>query len=207
MTDDGLSGAAYTHLRGVEPRFGEVIDRLGHVDPFEWSIAGRTGDNFSAMALHITSQQIATKVAFAIYDRVAALAGGTVTAEAIAALGVEQLRAAGMSTSKARYIHSLAEAQLEGRIDLGGMDGLDDADATALLVAQPGIGEWTAEMFLIFQLHRADVLPAADVGIRRGIQKTWELDGPPSVQETLRRGEPWRPYRTFAAALLWRSLA
>jgi DNA-3-methyladenine glycosylase II len=74
-------------------------------------------------------------------------------------------------------------------------------------VAQPGIGEWTAEMFLIFQLHRADVLPAADVGIRRGIQKTWELDGPPSVQETLRRGEPWRPYRTFAAALLWRSLA
>ncbi|MFC6161707.1 DNA-3-methyladenine glycosylase family protein [Kribbella jiaozuonensis] len=200
--------AAYQALTELEPAFRVLLDRYGEVDPFVWHDGGRTGtSNFAAMALHITGQQISTRVAFTVFDRISTLVGGTPTPQRIAAVEFDRLRATGLSNAKTRYIQSLARAQLDGAIDLENMDDLDDAAAVEQLIAQPGIGRWSAEMFLIHQLHRADVLPAGDVGIRWGIQQLWQLDQPPTIPDTVDRGRAWSPYRSYAAALLWRSLA
>lgn len=198
----------YRDLVAAEPRFGRLIDRYGEVDPFSWHDGGRTGDSkFAAMALHITGQQISTRVAFAVFDRIAVLVGGVPTAERIARIPFEELRATGLSNAKTRYIQTLAQTQVTGSIDLEHMDDLDDATAVARLIAQPGIGVWSAEMFLIHQLHRPDVLPAGDIGIRRALQNLWTLDAAPTIPETVTRAAVWSPNRSYAAALLWRSLA
>jgi 3-methyladenine DNA glycosylase/8-oxoguanine DNA glycosylase len=185
-----------------------VIRAYGIVDPFLWHDGGRTGESkFAAMVLHIAGQQISTRVAFTIFDRIAALVGGIPTATGVAALDFDDLRAVGLSNAKTRYIQTLAQSQASGLIDLEHMDALDDDAAIAQLIAQPGIGIWSAEMFLIHQLHRPDILPSGDVGIRRGIQKLWMLESPPTINETISRAAAWSPYRTYASALLWRSLA
>lgn len=204
---DDLS-APYEALVSAEPLFGSLVETYGTVDPFIWHDGGRTGGSkFAAMVLHMTAQQISIKVAFTIFDRIAALAGGVPTADRVIKLDVDQLRSTGLSTGKSRYIHALAQSQIAGEVDLEGMDSLSDEEAITQLVTLPGIGVWTAEMFLIHQLHRADVLPAGDIGIRRGIQKLWVLTAPPDIPDTVRRAQAWSPYRTFASALLWRSLA
>jgi len=199
---------SYSELIRLEPLFATVIQAHGKVDPFLWHDGGRTGDSkFAAMVLHIAGQQISTRVAFAVFDRIAALTGGVPTPEGIAALDFAQLRATGLSNAKTRYIQTLGQTQAAGLIDLEHMDDLDDEAAIAQLVAQPGIGIWSAEMFLIHQLHRPDILPSGDVGIRRGIQKLWALETAPTIKETIARGAQWSPYRSYASALLWRSLA
>jgi DNA-3-methyladenine glycosylase II len=198
----------YRHLVHVEPLFESVLDTYGEVDPFVWHDGGRTGSsNFAAMVLHIAGQQISMRVAFAVFDRIAALTGGVPEPRVVASLDFDELRGAGLSNAKTRYIQALAQTQAMGLIDLETMDNLTDAEAMAHLVAQPGIGVWSAEMFLIHQLHRPDVLPAGDIGIRRGIQKMWSLPEAPAIRDTITRGEAWSPYRSYAAALLWRSLA
>jgi len=200
--------SAYRGLVTAEPRFQELLDAYGAVDPFTWHDGGRTGDSkFAAMALHIAGQQISTRVAFTVFDRIAALVGGTPTAERVDAVDFEALRATGLSNAKTRYIQTLARTQVTGGIDLEHMEDLDDAAVLARLTAQPGIGVWSAEMFMIHQLHRPDVLPAGDIGIRRGVQRLWALDEAPTIRDTVARAEAWSPYRTYAAALLWASLA
>jgi DNA-3-methyladenine glycosylase II len=208
VTAVGSLAAPYRALASGEPAFGTVLDLYGEVDPFLWHDGGRTGESkFAAMVLHIAGQQISTRVAFTVFDRIAALTGGIPDAPGIAGLPFDLLRATGLSNAKTRYIQALAEAQVTRIIDLEHLDGLDDDEAISRLVARPGIGIWSAEMFLIHQLHRPDVLPSGDIGIRRGIQKLWGLDSAPTIQETVARGAAWAPYRSYAAALLWRSLA
>jgi DNA-3-methyladenine glycosylase II len=199
---------SYSELVRAEPIFATVIRTYGTVDPFLWHDGGRTGDsNYAAMVLHIAGQQISTRVAFTVFDRIATLSGGVPSAAKVAALDFAELRATGLSNAKTRYIQTLAQSQASGIIDLEHMDQLSDDDAVAQLIAQPGIGIWSAEMFLIHQLHRPDVLPSGDIGIRRGIQKLWALESAPTIKETIARAAAWSPYRTYASALLWRSLA
>jgi DNA-3-methyladenine glycosylase II len=208
MTESSSLELPYSELIRIEPLFATVIQTYGRVDPFLWHDGGRTGDSkFASMVLHIAGQQISTRVAFAVFDRIAALTGGVPTAEKVAAIDFADLRATGLSNAKTRYIQTLAQTQSAGLIDLEHMDNLDDETAIEQLVAQPGIGIWSAEMFLIHQLHRPDILPSGDVGIRRGLQKLWALEAAPTIKETISRGAEWAPYRTYAAALLWRSLA
>src|ERR1700743_2535753 len=208
MTDPLSLDLPYTQLVRAEPLFGTVVQTYGILDPFLWHDGGRTGDSkFAAMVLHIAGQQISTRVAFTIFDRIAALSGGIPSAAGIAALDFDELRAVGLSHAKTRYIQSLARSQESGVIDLEHLDDLDDDAVIAELIAQPGIGIWSAEMFLIHQLRRPDVLPSGDIGIRRGIQKLWSLDSPPTIKETISRAAACSPYRTYASALLWRSLA
>ncbi|MGV9249377.1 DNA-3-methyladenine glycosylase family protein [Streptomyces sp. NPDC003710] len=111
-----------------------------------------------------------------------------------------------MSRAKATYLHDLARRQAQGIIDLEHMDDTDDATALAELTALPGVGPWTAHMFLIHQLHRPDILPCGDIGIRRAIQHAQQLTDLPAINDTHRRALHWAPYRTYAAALLWASL-
>ena len=200
---------AYDHLSGRDPVLARLAARWGRPDPFAWPAVGMrlAGGNLAAMVLHIVGQQISTAAALTIYDRVLAAAGGRLSAPALSALGVERLRQAGLSRAKAVAVTELAQAQVSGRIDLEHMDGLTDDQAFDALVGLRGVGPWTAQVFLISQLRRADVLPSADVGLRVAVQRQWRLPERPSAQEVEARGAAWSPYRTYAAALLWASLA
>lgn len=194
----------YRELVAAEPRFAGLVERYGEVDPYRWGDDDPGRGKFAAMTFHIVGQQISVRAATTIFARLARRAGGDLTAERIAALAVDDLRAAGLSGAKARYLGALARGQVEGRIDLEHLDHLSDDAAIALLVAQPGIGRWTAELFVLHQLHRPDVLPALDLWIRRGVQRLLELPAEPTAKETVTLAAPWSPNRSYAAALLWR---
>ncbi|MYV58209.1 hypothetical protein GT042_38135, partial [Streptomyces sp. SID3212] len=122
------------------------------------------------------------------------------------ALGPERLRACGLSHAKVSYLLGLARSQQGGLIDVDGLGGLTDAEAVAALTAVRGLGRWTAEMFLLHQLRRSDVLPVGDVGIRRAVERGWGLDTLPAPRDVERRTAAWSPYRSYASALLWASL-
>jgi DNA-3-methyladenine glycosylase II len=199
---------AYRALRRQEPVFARLIDTYGQIPPFDWHDGGRTGTSlFAAMTLHIVGQQISAVVAFRIYDRLAAACGGIPTAAAILGVGTERLRQTGLSNAKASYVLALAEAQLSGDIDIEFMAALDDVTIIAELTAIRGIGLWSAQTFLIHNLARPDVIPSSDLGIRRAVAAQWQLAGLPSLKEVSRAATQWAPYRSYAAALLWRSLA
>jgi 3-methyladenine DNA glycosylase/8-oxoguanine DNA glycosylase len=199
---------AYLVLGRDEPVFARLIAAYGHPSPFDWHDGGRTGTSqFAAMTLHIVGQQISAAVAFRIYDRIAAACGGIPTAAAIVTVGAEQLRGAGLSGTKTSYVLALAEAQAAGDIDIEAMTDRDDAEVIAALTAIRGIGLWSAQTFLIHNLARPDVLPAGDLGIRRAVAAQWRMADLPTSSAVSVRAMEWAPYRSYAAALLWRSLA
>jgi DNA-3-methyladenine glycosylase II len=158
------------------------------------------------MVLHIVAQQISWLTALTIFDRIATAAGGRPTTATLARLGAEGLHACGLSRARADSLLDLAGRQDSGLIDVTRMRGLPDDKVIATLTSVHGVGVWTAQMFLIHQLHRPDVLPAGDLGIRRAVQIAWRLAAMPSVRQVQDRGAAWTPHRTYAAALLWRSL-
>jgi 3-methyladenine DNA glycosylase/8-oxoguanine DNA glycosylase len=208
VPDSSELDRAYEVLARRDPVLRGVIDEYGRPAPFEWHDGGRTGSSmFAAMLLHIVGQQISAVAAFTIFDRIAVAAGGGVPAAGrILSLGSDRLRACGLSNAKAAYAMNLAEAQSSGRVDLENLAGLDDLAVITQLTSIRGIGLWSAQTFLIHNLRRPDVLPAGDLGIRRAIHIRWRLDQLPTVREAQRRGERWAPWRSYAAALLWRSL-
>lgn len=119
----------------------------------------------------------------------------------------EELRTAvGLSRAKVAYLRSLAEHVLSGELELSLLDELGDEQVIAELVAVKGLGEWTAHMFLMFQLERPDVLPVGDLGIRRAIERAYSLEELPDPATIERLAERWRPHRTLACRYLWRSL-
>ena len=198
---------SYDLLLARDPVLRGIADRHGRPDPYTWAGHGPTADsNFSALLLHVIGQQISTSVALVLFARLEEAAGGRPEPGAVAALGPDRLHALGLSHAKAAAIVGLAEMQLAGTLDVDALDGLDDEQVTAALTAAKGIGPWTAQMFLIHQLRRPDVLPAGDLGIRQAVQRAWALPGLPSIEEVRGLGAPWSPQRTYAAALLWTSL-
>lgn len=204
---DSLNREAMTFLGEVQPALARIIEVYGGADPFEWHDGGRTGDSlFAALALHIIGQRISALVAFRLYDRVAALGTGVLVPRTLLAAGREQLAGCGLSVAKARYLIAFSESVEGGDLDFTAVAAAGDDEAIAMLTRTPGIGVWTAQTFLIHQLHRPDVWPSGEIGIRRAIAAYWELDELPAPARTKTIGEDWRPYRSFAAALLWRSL-
>jgi DNA-3-methyladenine glycosylase II len=198
---------AYGYLASVEPVLADLVALHGYPDPFVFHDGGRTGDSkFAGMLMHVVGQQISAVAAFSVYDRVTAATGGVPTATALIALGPARLRACGLSAAKAEYAICLADAQLSGCIDLEHLEGLTDEQVVERLTAVRGIGVWSAETFLVHNLHRPDVLPAGDLGIRRAVQRHWHLHQLPSVAQVRILATSWSPCRTWAAALLWRSL-
>jgi DNA-3-methyladenine glycosylase II len=198
--------AAYETLARGDPVLGELADRLGHPDPFAWTGQERTQvDPFEALVLHVVGQQISIKAALTIYDRLRATAGA-VTPKAILAAGPGQLRATGLSAAKSAAVAALAGAISTGTLDLSQLRTLDDETALDHLVAQRGIGPWTAQMFLIHRLHRPDVLPSGDVGLQEAIHRAYSLARRPNPRDAAERAAAWLPYRTYAAAILWRSV-
>jgi DNA-3-methyladenine glycosylase II len=203
-----VTPSPYRALAHRDPVLAALVRRLGEPDPFAFPDGGRTdGSNFAALVLHILSQQISTAVAFVLFDRLRAAIGRVPDPDGVLALGHDTLRAAGLSNAKATYLLGLAQAQRDGRIDVDGLAGASDPAAFAALTSIRGIGRWSAEMFLLLQLHRADIVPAADIGIRRAVLRAWALPDLPGTEDVRRRAAAWSPYGSYATALLWASLA
>jgi DNA-3-methyladenine glycosylase II len=198
--------AAEAHLRRVDPVLGALIEALGPEDPARRD--GRPSDHYGALVRAIVGQQLSTKAARTIFGRLTDRFGGrTPTPQEILADDPEELRAAaGLSRAKASYLRSLAEHVISGELELERLDELPDADVSAELVAVKGLGQWTADMFLMFHLGRPDVLPVGDLGIRRAVERAYGLAELPDAAELTRIAEPWRPHRTLACLYLWRSL-
>jgi DNA-3-methyladenine glycosylase II len=162
---------------------------------------------FRALVHAIIAQQLSAKAAATIERRVHALLGGaSPTPAAVARVTDLQLRAAGMSSQKIGYLRDLCARIENGELDLAALHRLPDEEVVAALTRVKGIGRWTAEMFLMFRLHRPDVLPVGDLGIVRAVQRAYGLRKAPTPERLLRLGEPWRPYRSVACWYLWASL-
>jgi 3-methyladenine DNA glycosylase/8-oxoguanine DNA glycosylase len=167
--------------------------------------------HFGALCRSIVFQQLAGRAAAAIFGRfVAAVTGGSeaagLTAERVLAVPEEALRGAGLSAAKTRSIRALAEATSSGVVPLHDVEALPDEELIARLSTVPGIGRWTAEMFLIFQLGRLDVWPVGDLGVRKGYAAAWGLPEVPTPKELTAYGETFRPYRSVAAWYCWRAV-
>jgi len=168
-------------------------------------LAEREYQPFHILANSIISQQLSTKAAASIKQRVGELVGMPFQTEKVLAASVAKLRGAGLSQAKIRYIRELAARVSEGRMDFNQIIFLDNEAVVEILVEVPGIGRWTAEMFLIFALKRMDVLAVDDAGLQRA---AGVLYGKGRASKTLlsRVAEAWRPHRSIASWYLWRSL-
>ena len=160
---------------------------------------------FPALCRTITAQQISTKAAATIHGRLVALMP-SVTPEAMLALTDEQLRGAGLSRQKMAYIRDLATKVRSGELSAHSLHELSDEDVIKAIVTVKGLGRWSAEMYLMFRLHRPDVLPVDDLGIMTAIQRLYRLRKRPKPDRMRKIAEVWRPYRTVACWYLWRSL-
>jgi DNA-3-methyladenine glycosylase II len=195
------------HLRAADPVLRDVIDEVG-VEGLGEPRAVHPHDHYGALLRSIVGQQLSTKAARAIYERLTKRYGGrTPTPQEVLADDPDELRiAAGLSHAKVGYLRSLAERILAGELELERLDELPDEEVIAELVAVKGIGTWSAHMFLMFQLQRPDVLAVGDLGIRRAIMIRYGLPALPTPAAIEELAEPWRPYRSLACRFLWRSL-
>jgi DNA-3-methyladenine glycosylase II len=163
-------------------------------------------DPFRALVHAIIAQQLSTKASATIAGRFASLFDGAPTPAAVAVTSDARLRGIGFSAQKLGYLRDLCRRVEDGTLPLAALDQLPDEDVIAALTRVKGIGRWTAEMFLMFRLHRPDVLPVGDLGIVKAVQRAYRLRTSPSPARLLRLGETWRPYRSVACWYLWASL-
>jgi DNA-3-methyladenine glycosylase II len=168
--------------------------------------ARRPGGAFAFLVRSVLNQQLAVAAAAAIGARVRerVCAGGPPTARALLDAGSEGLRSCGVSGPKARTLLGLAEAEHSGRLKLRGLSRLEDESVIEGLSELHGIGRWTAQMFLIFHLGRADVFPETDLAVVDELGRLLELGERPKARQASKLAEPWTPYRSVVAWWLWR---
>jgi 3-methyladenine DNA glycosylase/8-oxoguanine DNA glycosylase len=195
--------AAIRHLRSAEPAFCAVHDAYG-----DFAMRYEPLDSvFHALLRSIVYQQLSGKAAGSIFGRVEALFDGQPSASGLATLCDDQLRSAGMSGAKTRAVRSLAEHVLDGSCpSVDELHDLTDQEIRDRLTVIRGIGSWTVDMLLIFRLGRPDVMPANDLGIRKGYARMRGLEEMPSPKELERLTEAWRPWRTVGSWYMWRAL-
>ena len=185
-----------------DPALAAVIARAGPVRL-------RPGDPdgpFGALVRAIAFQQLAGRAAATIHGRVRALVDGPLTPEAVLALPEEALRGAGLSAAKTASIRDLAARTLSGEVRLSRTGRLSDDEIVARLAQVRGIGPWTAQMFLLFELRRLDVWPTGDLAVREGWRLAHGLDTPPTPSQLAALGEPLRPVRSVAAWYCWKAV-
>ena len=193
-----MNYAGARHISKKDSRMAEVIKKIGPC-----TLAPRRA-RFQSLARAIVGQQISTKAARNVFDRLRRESGGYVTAERLVELPKRKLLSAGLSRQKAAYLADLSERVVNGTLRLNQLDHLHDEKVIVELTAVKGIGRWTAEMFLMFVLNRPDILPVGDIGIQDGFQLVYGLRRRPSEERMLALAEPWRPYRTVGSWYLWR---
>ena len=158
---------------------------------------------FGALVRAIVYQQLAGRAAYAIHQRVRAAVGSVVTPEALAAVPDDALRAAGLSGNKLASLRDLSAKILDGSVELNRSSRESDDELIAALVTVRGIGRWTAEMYLMFELRRLDVWPVDDLGVRQGYGLAWRIDPPPTPKQLEPLGDRFRPYRSIVARYCW----
>ncbi len=199
---------ALAHLRASDARMAALVDRTGPCllalhDPEQV----RAQQHFEGLVSAIVSQQLSSKAAETILGRVRALGvdeGGALRPARLLALPDDELRRAGLSGAKTRYVRDLCERVTASALPLDRLHELDDEAVIEVLTAVKGVGRWTAEMVLIFRLGREDVLPVDDLGIQKGFQKLFGLRKLPAAERMVKLSKPFRPYRSVACWYLWR---
>jgi DNA-3-methyladenine glycosylase II len=200
--------AARAELTEADPAMGRLIERLGERSAAQRRRGSPKPDAYGALLRTVVGQQISSKAARSIYERVLGLFGGrTPTPSQLLAVDEADLRGAGLSGRKVEYIRDLAAHVESGELELDRLEELSDEEVIEKIVAVRGFGRWSAEMFLIFHLERPDVLADGDLGIRKAVQLLEGLEEMPSPSEVSVIGERWRPNRSLASIYLWESLA
>ena len=208
MIPRSLTPEDYARARRVlmrrDPVLGNAIKKIGPCLMAE----RQRKDHLTALVGAIVSQQLSTKAAATIFGRLAALfpEQRISSASALAGIDDQALRSVGLSRQKVAYLRDLSARIDDGRLVLDELDALGDEEVIERLVAVKGFGRWTAEMFLMFRLHRPDVLPVGDLGIVNAVQRLYGLRKRPDPKRLMKLGEPWRPYRSVACWYLWQSL-
>jgi len=193
--------AAAAILAGRDPVIRRLVAEAGPP-----RLSRTTETHFGTLVRAIVYQQLAGRAAAAIHGRLIAAMDGEVTPERLLTLSAQTLRSAGLSARKAASLQDLATKVLDGTVMLNpaGLRAQSDAEVIERLSAVQGIGKWTAEMFLMFQLRRLDVWPTGDLGVRKGFGLAWGIPTPtPKQLEPL--GDPYRPYRSVVAWYCWRA--
>jgi DNA-3-methyladenine glycosylase II len=190
-----------------------AIDDVASRDPVLARLVARVGyirhrprdpdGPFAALVRAIVFQQLAGRAAQAIYGRLRATVGETLTPESLNATSDAALRAAGLSANKLASLRDLSNKVLDGTVVLTRTSRRSDEELIAALIRVRGIGRWTAEMYLMFQLRRLDVWPVDDLGVRQGYGLAWNLDATPSVKQLEPLGDRFRPYRSIVARYCW----
>lgn len=202
MTRTSLA-AAIQEIAARDPVLAHLVAQVG---PIRHRPRNPDG-HFGALVRSIVFQQLAGRAAQAIFGRVLAAVGGELSPEALAAVPDEVLRAAGLSANKLASLRDLSAKVLDGTVDLTTSSRRSDDEIIAGLVIVRGIGRWTAEMYLMFELRRLDVWPVDDLGVRQGYGLAWGLDPPPLAKELAPLGDPFRPYRSVVARYCWEAVA
>jgi DNA-3-methyladenine glycosylase II len=203
LTPEGYERARRALMR-KDPVLGRVIRQIGACG----MAARQRKDHLSALVGSIVSQQLSTKAAATIFGRFVALFPDhhVPAADAIDVVDDATLRSVGLSVQKIGYLRDLCGRIRDGRLQLDELEILPDELVVDRLTAVKGFGQWTAEMFLMFRLHRPDVLPAGDLGIVKAVQRLYRLRKRPDSKRILKIGEAWRPYRSVASWYLWQTL-
>lgn len=194
--DDGAQVLATMH-----PVPAALMEKFG---PPRLRAQPAAADRFKSLAHSITHQQLTGKAAASIWVRVLHAVGPEFTQVAVLELGAHRLRSCGLSTAKADALIDLARATSEGGIRLTRLGGLEDQAVIGQLSSVRGIGPWTAQMFLMFDLRRIDIWPTGDLGVRAGFTKAFALINMPSPSELAELGEQFAPYRSILAWWCWR---
>jgi DNA-3-methyladenine glycosylase II len=192
-------GAAIDDVASRDPVLAELVSRAG---PIKHRPRDPDGP-FGALVRAIVFQQLAGRAAQAIHGRVRATVGDRLTPETLNKASDAALRAAGLSASKLASLRDLSAKVLDGTVVLTRTSRRSDDELVAELVTVRGIGRWTAEMYLMFQLRRLDVWPVDDLGVRQGYGLAWKLEPPPTAKQLEPLGDRFRPYRSIVARYCW----
>ncbi|GIK76756.1 MAG: hypothetical protein BroJett022_04460 [Actinomycetes bacterium] len=198
--------AAHEELAALDPKLARVIAAVD-AELIAARRADRDRDRFVALCRIIVGQQVSTAAARTIWGRVEeAFDGPPTPGQLVKPDAEERLRACGLSGRKASYAIGIAEAVVAEELLLDSLDAMSDEEVVEAVVAMRGLGRWSAEMFLIFDLGRPDVFSGGDLGLRRGIQIAYELDEMPSPDEAVAIAERWSPHRSLASLYLWEAV-
>jgi len=200
------TAAAHAELAASDPQLAALMERVD-VNALERRMEERDANRFLALARIIVGQQVSTAAARTVWNRVVEAFGGAPTPEAMAAPGAEEkLRAAGLSGRKASYMVGIAEAIVAEELRPNELDELSDEEVIEALVALRGLGRWSAEMFLLFDLRRPDVFSGGDLGLRHGIRLAYGMEEAPTPEEAAAIAERWSPNRSLACLYLWEAV-
>lgn len=194
---DRALAAGLDRLAVLDPDIGRALARIGYPGPRQ------RPPGFATLLRIMTAQQLSTRSAAAIWVRLERACGDEVTPERLLALDHAALRAIGLSGRKVAYGHKLAEAVASGILDLEALAAGPEEDAVAAISALHGFGRWSAEIYLLFALGRADAWPADDLALQIAVQRLKRLEIRPTRRVMEEAAEPWRPLRGCAAIFLW----